>query len=177
MALGSAWWPRVWPSPEPVTLTVFAGASALLLPVREPRESDAALPPFGEPEAARPSPHVCEVPYQRDRKISMEAATGKVEVELTKDRGRYRVEEADLTYSGGGIDRISLSGDDPLSARHESSYCITLEREGWRIRTETRSVMSCIREDFLISATLDAYEGETRVFTKAWDHRVPRKLG
>ena len=176
VALGSAWWPRVWPSPEPVTLTVFAGASALVLPVREPRESDAALPPFGEPEAARPDPHVCEVPYQRGRKIGIDAATGKVEVEVTKDRGRYRLEGVDLTYSGEGIDRLSLTGDDPLSARHESSYRITLEREGWHIRTETRSVMTCTGEDFLISATLDAFEGETRVFTRTWDHRVPRKL-
>ena len=34
----------------------------------------------------------------------------------------------------------------------------------------------CTKEDFVISATLDAYEGDTRVFTRTWDGRVPRKL-
>ena len=36
-------WPRAWPSPEPVTLTVIAGASHLDLPVRPPRREDARL--------------------------------------------------------------------------------------------------------------------------------------
>ena len=37
--VASAFWPAVWPSPEPVALTVVAGGeSALTLPVRPPRE-------------------------------------------------------------------------------------------------------------------------------------------
>ena len=90
-------------------------------------------------------------------------------MDVIKDRGRFHVEGPDLTYSGAGRDRISIIGDDPLSARHEASYRITLERAGWNIRTETRSVMTCTKEDFLISATLDAYEDDTRVFTRSWD--------
>ena len=176
VAISTAWWPRAWPSPEPVNLTVIAGSSTLVLPVREPRDSDAALPDFPEPEAAPPSPHTCDVPYQRGRNIRVDADSGEVAVEGIKDRGRYYVEGPDLTYGGAGRDRISIVGDDPLSARHEASYRITLEREGWNIRTETRSVMTCTREEFLISAALDAYEGETRVFTRSWEGRVPRKF-
>jgi hypothetical protein len=45
----------VWPAPEPVVLSVFAGeASTLRLPVREPRPLDDALAPFGEPEGSAP---------------------------------------------------------------------------------------------------------------------------
>ena len=66
-------------------------------------------------------------------------------MEVAKDRGRYHVEGADVTYSGGGTDRMCIVGDDPLSAKHEASYCITLAREGWRIRTETHSVMTARR--------------------------------
>ena len=47
-------WPRAWPSPEPATLTVVAGASYLELPVRPPRLEDASLPAFAEPEASEP---------------------------------------------------------------------------------------------------------------------------
>ena len=55
VAISTSYWPWVWPSPEPVTLTVYAGAgSRLALPVRAPRESDAALPAFGAPEWSAP---------------------------------------------------------------------------------------------------------------------------
>ena len=51
-------WPRAWPSPEPVTLTVVAGASYLELPVRHPRDTDARLPAFAEAEGSEPLPLV-----------------------------------------------------------------------------------------------------------------------
>src|SRR5262249_16233610 len=49
-------WPRAWPSPEPVALTVVAGASRLVLPVRHPRDTDAGPSPFGEAEGSEPLP-------------------------------------------------------------------------------------------------------------------------
>ena len=176
VAISTSWWPRAWPSPEPVVLSVFAGSSALVLPVREPRVEDAALLGFMEPEAAPPAPHTCDVPYHRSRAIRMDADSGEVTVDAIKDVGRFHLEGPDLTYGGRGRDVMSIVGDDPLSARHEASHRMTLEREGWKVRTETRSVMTCTREEFLISATLEAYEGDTRVFTRSWDGRVPRKL-
>jgi hypothetical protein len=176
VAISTSWWPRAWPSPEPVTLTAISGSSALVLPVREPRDSDAALPEFQEPEAALPTPHTSDLAYQRGRTIRIDADSGEVTVDVSKNRGRFHVQGPDVSYSGAGRDCMSILGDDPLSTRHEASYRIALEREGWNVRTETRSVMTCTKEEFLISATLDAYEDETRVFTKTWDGRVPRKL-
>ena len=46
LAISTAYWPIVWPSPELVTLTVAAGVSSLELPVRPPRSEDAGLRPF-----------------------------------------------------------------------------------------------------------------------------------
>ncbi len=43
LAISTAYWPIVWPSPEPVTLTITAGASTLELPVRPPRSEDDGL--------------------------------------------------------------------------------------------------------------------------------------
>ena len=36
------------------------------------------------------------------------------------------------------------------------------------------STMSATKDTFLISAVVDAYEGETRVFTKSWDRAISR---
>ena len=54
LALSPAYWPWLWPAPEPVTLAVHTAVSALVLPVRAPRAEDAELRPFDEPEGAPP---------------------------------------------------------------------------------------------------------------------------
>ena len=54
LALSPAYWPWLWPVPEPVTLGVHTAPSALVLPVRAPRPEDGELRPFGEPEGAPP---------------------------------------------------------------------------------------------------------------------------
>ena len=176
VSVATTFWPLVWPSSKPVTLTLYAGASALVLPVRPPSDEDAKLPAFQAPEAASPTPHTASLNYHRGRSLSVEIATGKTTVEVVKDRGRYHLPQINLTYSGNGLDRVSITGEDPLSAIHETRYSVTLERDDWRVRTETQTKMTCTEDEFLISATLDAYEGESRTFTKTWDARVPRKL-
>src|SRR6185503_15604492 len=51
VSVSPTYWPFAWPSPEPVALTLVAGAaSRLRLPVRGARGEDDALPPFAEPE-------------------------------------------------------------------------------------------------------------------------------
>ena len=57
VSISTAYWPVAWPSPEPATLTIFAGPSRLLLPVRPPRAADAELRPFGAPEKAAQTQH------------------------------------------------------------------------------------------------------------------------
>ena len=174
VAVSTSYWPRVWPSPEAVTLALFTGASRLSLPVRPARAEDADPPAFAEPEAAPASPHQSFETAHRGRVASHEFATGRTVLEGVKDRGRTYLEAIDLTIGAGGADRFTLTGDDPLSARHENRYTITMTRGDWRVRTEANTVMTGTRDDFVVSATLDAYEGETRVFSRAWSRRIPR---
>jgi uncharacterized protein len=47
-------------------------------------------------------------------------------------------------------------------------------RGAWQTRTETRTVMRATKQEFLLEASLDAYEGETRVLSRNWARRVPR---
>ena len=50
IGLSPTYLPWAWPSPEPVTLGVIAGASRAVLPVRARQPEDEALPEFGPPE-------------------------------------------------------------------------------------------------------------------------------
>jgi hypothetical protein len=76
VAVSTSYWPVVWPSPEPVRLSLFAGASALELPVRPPRPADGDLRPFPPPEAAPPLDFTDLEPGGFHRRIERDAETG-----------------------------------------------------------------------------------------------------
>ena len=63
-----------------------------------------------------------------------------------------------------------------MSAVAEARWTQKVGRGAWRTRTETWTRMTATKGAFLIHATLDAYEGETRVWSQNWDCAVPRDL-
>ena len=51
LALSTSYWPLAWPPPQPVRLTVYPTASALVLPLRpDPGSNEPPLPSLGEPD-------------------------------------------------------------------------------------------------------------------------------
>ena len=95
---------------------------------------------------------------------------------VISDEGIYRLDAIDLEVGQSSIQRYSIEDDDPTSARVAIAWMTTRARGAWRIRTETRTVMTCTREAFLIAATMEAFEAERRVFSRTWDREVPRDL-
>ncbi len=175
LAISTAYWPMVWPAPERAQVTLAIGDSRLDLPVRPPRPEDAALPRFPAPEMAQPPEHDILRPGRRDRTLFEDPVSGTTEV--TVHRGRaVDLKHIGLVIDHSGVERFRISGDDPLSAQAETQRTHLMQRGDWRIRTETRTAMTVTRETFLISATLDAYEGEVRIFSRAWTSTIPRDL-
>jgi putative CocE/NonD family hydrolase len=176
LALSNAWWPTLWPSPEPVTLTLVTGASSLVLPVRQPRAEDAHLRPFGEPEAASAWRRTVLVPGKSERRIERDPLRRLTTTTVVSDDGVYRLDGIDLDVGQSSIQRYAILDDDPTSARVEISWSVTRARGPWRINTETRTVMTCTRDAFEIAATMEAFEAERRVFSRTWDRSIPRDL-
>ncbi len=176
LALSNAYWPTVWPSPEPVTLTLATGLSTLCLPVRAPRPEDEHLPPFPEPEAAPPWRRTVLAPGGSSRKVERDPLHRLTTTTVASDEGVWRLDAIDLEIGQRSVQRYSIEDDDPTSARVEIAWTVTRRRADWRIRTETRTVMTCSRDAFEIAATLEAFEAERRVFSCTWDRRVPRDL-
>ncbi|MBI1779488.1 MAG: CocE/NonD family hydrolase [Proteobacteria bacterium] len=176
VAVSTSYWPIAWPSPEPVTLTLVAGKGRLTLPIRRPRKEDAALPPFEAPESAPPLKRTERRPYRRSRRYSHDLVTGLHVVEAVKDRGAYTLDAIGLSIGAAGSERYSIKDGDPLSARAEARYTITMGRGEWQIAIETETIVTATLEDFLVSARLEAFEKECRVFSRSWDTTIPRDL-
>jgi uncharacterized protein len=176
VAISTAYWPWVWPSPEPVTLTVFAGpGSRLELPVRTPRDAEAGLAPFGEPEWSEPLGQEVLRSDPTSRMLARDLATGAHELTFRWDVGGHRRLDGD----GPELDDTNLTtyrivDGDPLSASVRCRCASTLARGDWHTRVETDSRMTATATDFLVTHALDAYEGDARVYARTWTLTIPR---
>ncbi|MBS1251298.1 MAG: Cocaine esterase [Anaerolineales bacterium] len=175
VAVSPTYWPYAWPSPEPVTLTVFAGAeSRLQLPVRPPRPEDDELPAFEPPEGAPPLDVEVLRTGQSNRFKHYDVANGSYTLTVVNDSGRRRIVRDGLEHAGTVTDIYTIVEGDPLSAEVRCERTVHVGRGDWHTRVETVSTMTSDAESFHVTNLVDAYEGNTRVFTKTWTFTVPR---
>jgi hypothetical protein len=177
VAVSPTYWPHAWPSPEAVTLSLYLGQENYLnLPVRPPQPQDEAITPFDPPEHA---PFVAHQPLRSDsrqRTVEHDLIENRWRLVDHLDGGLRRLEADGLEFGSTETNSYTIVEGEPLSAMVRCDRTIHLGRGEWQTRIETSSVMSADAEQFHVSNTLDAYEGNTRVFTKSWHCAVPRDL-
>jgi len=151
LALSTAYWPMIWPSPEKATLSILAGT--LDLPVRVAQATDALLSSLPGPESAPP-----ERPTRSRR--------GEMRLE--------RIDRIGLELGTASTSQYHVEPDDPLSVRADLRRTQTMARDSWQIRIETGMQLTCTRDNFLLKATLRAYEGTKEVCHREWDRAIAR---
>ena len=183
VAVSTSYWPLAWPSPEPVTLSLFAGAgSTLELPIRTPRPNDAELDAFADPEAAPASEQTELSPAGFRRTIERDLATNETTHTTFVEGGDFgaaglaRVEAIDLEVGQSLLKRFIIRDDDPLSARAEVKLHSAFRRGDWSTRISVRTAFHATKESFEVEGELVAYEGEARIFSRTWNRSVPRDL-
>ncbi|MCG6657819.1 CocE/NonD family hydrolase [Halomonas campisalis] len=176
LSLSTSYWPLAWPPPEPVRLTIFDSGSALHLPVRSSREEDAALVTFGESEGASSIAATRLEPEHHNWYVHRDLAEDLSTLEVINDNGRIRLEDSGIEVQTRAVERYVSRADDFASIKGETRWERSLKRGDWEVSTVTRTVLTSSAEVFLLHATLDAYEGERRVFCRCWDLTIPRRL-
>jgi uncharacterized protein len=176
LAVSPTYWPWAWPSPEPVRLTVYAGADSRLgLPVRPTRAADAELAPFGESEGAPPLASETLRAGFEGRMVTADALSGRVEQVFDWDLGGLvRLPDIDLDSEDTSRSIFSIVEGEPLSAQVRCECTTTMARGDWRTRADVVSTMSADRDAFHLTTQLDAYEGDVRVFARTWSTVIPR---
>ena len=175
LSISTCYWPLMWPSPEPVILTVHTGSSILEVPIRRPVSGEQP-PVFAEPVAA-PAQQTEQLREPvHTRQITTNPATGEVKLEILDDFGKARDAVHGLTTGTLAREVHTIMPDDPLSARMQTHWTEELERQDWRIRTETYSAMTADAEAFLLTARIEAYENDELVFSRDFSEKIPRQL-
>jgi putative CocE/NonD family hydrolase len=177
LTLSSTYWPQAWPSPEPVTLSVFTGGvSRLEMPLRPPRVEDADLKPFEPPEVAPPMEVEVLRTASADRFVTNDVVKGLHELSVVWDTGLRRLVSSGIEYGWDHTETYRLIEGDPLSASAQCSRVMGVARGDWRPRVEMTHTLTADKDAFLASVVLDAYEADSRVFNKTWTFRFPRDL-
>ncbi len=176
LSLSTSYWALAWPPPEASRLTIYNSRSALLLPVRPPREEDTKVT-FEPAEGAPAAPMSRLEAEHHNWLVHRELAEDISTLEVIKDEGVYRLDEIDLEVGDRTWDWYSYRNDDFASPRGETRTERTFRRGKWFVRTTTRTVLTGDAMHFHIHAELDAFEeGDKRVYSKNWDYTIPRDL-
>lgn len=170
LAVSSSYWPLVWPSPEPVTLTLHGGE--LALPLR-PAGGEAEWT-FEEPEAAAPWRTEKLRASANSRTVERDEATGAVSLVIVDDFGELRDLDHGLVHGSVARERWTIRPDDPLSAHGETHWSQTFSRDDWSARTETFTAMSATADTFRLTGRIEAYEDERLVFERDFDESFSR---
>lgn len=175
IAISTAYWPTIWPSPRHVRLSVHTGGSQLLLPIRERNAADERIK-FGPPvEGRRTARTVLQGPRQ-ERTITRDVGTNELIYTVVRDDGRSIIDEIKVETGFEKKVVYRINPNDPVSARVDLSEAHLLRHgQGWDTFVEARSALSSTESEFLVEASLKAYEKGKPFFAKSWLERIPRK--
>ncbi|SFP80583.1 CocE/NonD family hydrolase [Tranquillimonas alkanivorans] len=173
LSVSTVYWPLAWTPPTDVKLTVWTGESTLSVPARPVKENE-EIRDFGAPvQAPGPALTTFEVPEHRWL-VRHDLGGQWAELEVVDDRGRFRLDDIDLTVGSHAVERYGVTPGDFTSVVGETEWTRTLERGDWSIHTRTKTRLTSDRENFYLRAELDAYEGDVRVKSLSWDETIPR---
>ncbi|MBA8825438.1 hypothetical protein FHX42_002789 [Saccharopolyspora lacisalsi] len=175
LSISTSYWPLAWPPPEPVQLTVHTKRSSIELPIRPTTEPDNISEyPFDEPEGCPPITETQLRSGDGRWTVSRDLVDYKSALEVVKDLGTVHLDDIDLELTRNAYERYSWVGDDFNSVRGENTWTMRFARGDWQAETVTHTVLTSTPTEFRVHATLDAYEGTERVFSRNWQRTFPR---
>jgi hypothetical protein len=181
LALSSAYWPIVWPSPASATLTLITGSSQLLLPVRAVESPTTAPVEMPEAVCAEPSRATILRQGRVERSVTTDPVTGEVNHRLYVDGGvfgdwgKFRLEAVDLEMGHVFERNYRIRPDLPNSARATMTQSYEMARGDWQVKINAGAEMTSTPAAFELTAWLEALEGDTVLCRRDWRSSIPRR--
>jgi putative CocE/NonD family hydrolase len=171
LALSNSYWPFVWPSPEPVSLTVTSGS--LSLPIHQGSAEEWTPPPA---EGAQPWAHKVLRSGKATRKIETNLIDGTSALIVNDDQGDSENLQIGICSGESMSEHWEIHPDDPQSARAIHTWEQRISRGNWRIRTNVWAEMTSTATHFVMKAKLTAYEADEIIFERVFDDQVARRF-
>ncbi|MEO0670141.1 MAG: CocE/NonD family hydrolase [Pseudomonadota bacterium] len=170
VAVSTAYWPLIWPTPLKCGVTITGGH--LDLPVAETSGADTrAFPP---PDAAAPWQTEELRLEAHTRRQETDMVTGTVSLIIKDDFGKLRDLDHGLITGSVARERWDIHPDDPLSARGTCHWTDEMVRDGIALRTVARCEMWSDATHFHLTARIEAYENGTEIYARDVTDSIPR---
>ncbi len=175
VAISTTYWPMVWPAPEVVTLMLTTGLGSLELPVRPRRPIDAKVR-FKAPEQGPPMAKTVVEPPSFHRIIERDVGKGTVTVRAEENDGSAIIGDTGVEIGRWVKETIRITEGDPLSAETEMGSVFTYAKGAWNTKVHGRCRLRATKDTWLLSADLDAWEGDRKIFCRHLDVPIKRDL-
>lgn len=173
IAISSAYWPMVWPSPEEATVEIDCSRTEMTMPVLS---SLAGLrsTEFAAPEYA---------PHGKIKRLAMgsqkrhrhfDVAQQRLDLVIESIDGRHLIMETDTEIASSIIRTMSIARHDANSGWSEAKYSSEFKRDDWHARLETTVRVTSDRKKFRVRGTLQAFEGDQLFAERLFDETIAR---
>ncbi|WP_416148803.1 CocE/NonD family hydrolase [Salipaludibacillus sp. HK11] len=177
VAVSPTYWPQAWPSPKPVTLTLYSGEDTnIALPVRTPQPEDETCGHFKRPEVAKVIEKEIKRTENRTRSVSHDLINGIWTLDDLSDEGERKLLVNGLEHGSINKNTYTIKENDPLSAHVKCEWELTVGRKEWQTKLISQSEMTSDETTFYLTNTLTAFESEKEIFKKTWKTDISRDL-
>jgi hypothetical protein len=95
-------------------------------------------------------------------------------VRNSRNDGAALIDDIGTTISYRKVKEFSIARGDPATAEALVETVMHYRRGAWDARMETRIRMRATGEHFVFDSDVDAFEGEQRLFSRSFAHKIPR---
>lgn len=176
VSLSESYWPQIWPSPEAVTLTVYAGESQLSMPVRPTGPGELESLSFTEPSKYDRSVITPTEPGNYSHEVIGPDEMGMFEVHSVSDTGGLRINAIGTEFRIQYDWKSKINGADPNSSSWSGYFSIAFKRGDWDIKTISSFELRSDESNFHITTDLIAYEKGEELVSKEWKESIKRDL-
>jgi len=171
VAFSTSYWPIILPSAEAPGVTIDTSSISLAMPLLGDHERITVA----EPENPDPLPNYeMRQPESTRRSAEKDLTTGLTHWRIFEDAGLEVHPENGLRSREVQNEVWTIDPNDPLSMTADIDWLTHMERDGWSVSTKTTTTMRCTQKDWIISASVTAFEGETEIFSRSFEKRIPR---
>ena len=173
LSVSTSYWPMIWPSPLPATVTVYQHSSSVDLPVHA---HVVACPAdlFDPPEDAAHGPVTLLREGSETRHILRDLGERRTDFIASRDDGVYVIDDIGTEQSFTRVRSSSIIDSEPLWATATVECRATYRRDEWKVRVETDLSMSCDETSFIVSGRLAAFEGDGLFAERHFHRTIPR---
>lgn len=174
LALSSACWPLIWPSPRPARLRVHPARARLTLPVRVPPAREEGVAFAGPVRAEGPETRTLIPLRPLERRRGVDAGTGERSLRWHQPCWRHRFVGIDLEFGSETRAEHRIAPGDAARASSRFEHRLHLGREGWRVEVTGIAELRATESAFHPRGRLEVRENGKLVFERRWHPVIPR---